>query len=104
MRRIVRSEMAGTIPSSTACRAKSSLDQWVMCSPLATGSRQARATIWARWRGGNPTGTSGSGWRGEQSGQAAPLVAAAGPPDGGLVALHLKSDRAVVHAPGVGQD
>ena len=28
-------------------RARSSLDQWVMCNPLATGSRQASSTICA---------------------------------------------------------
>src|SRR5262249_18838597 len=42
------------MPSATAWRARSSLDQWVMCNPLATGSRQASSTIRAHWRGGNP--------------------------------------------------
>ena len=32
---------------------QSSLVQWVICRPSATGSRQASSTIWARWRGGN---------------------------------------------------
>ena len=45
--------MAGTMPSVTACRARSSLVQWVMCNPSAIGSRQASSTICARWRGGN---------------------------------------------------
>src|SRR3954471_20868446 len=54
MRRIVAGLIASTMLSATAWRARSSLDQWVMCSPLATGSRQASSTIWARWRGGNP--------------------------------------------------
>src|SRR5512142_1219852 len=75
-----------------------------MCSPLATGSRHASWTIWARWRGGNPTGAPGSDRRGQQLGQPAPFVTAAGPPDGGLIALHLEGDGAVVHTAGVGQD
>ena len=29
-----------------------------MCRPRATGSRQAKATTCARWRGGNPLGAS----------------------------------------------
>src|SRR5947208_830259 len=104
MRRTVRGEMAGTIPSATAWRARSSLDQCVMCSPLAIGSRQARATIWARCRGGNPLGAAGPDRRCEQSGQPLPLVAPAGPPDGGLVALDLRGDGAVMQPLGVGQD
>src|SRR5215831_11321834 len=104
MRRIVRGEMLGTMPSAMAWRARSSLDQWVMCKPLATGSRQASWTIWARWRGGNPPGAAGAGRRGQQPGQAALLVAAAGPPDGGLIALHLEGDGAGGHASGAGQD
>src|SRR5690242_13081362 len=92
------------MPSRIAWRARSSLDQWVMCRPLATGSRQASCTIWARWRGGNPTRAPGSDRWGQQPGQAAVLVAAAGPPDGGLVTLHLDGDGAGGQTAGVGQD
>ena len=96
--------MAGTIPSRIAWRARSSLDQWVMCRPLATGSRQASSTICARWRGGNPVGVSRpAGW-GQESHHPGSLVPPAGPPDGGLVALHLEGDRARPHTSGVGQD
>jgi hypothetical protein len=54
IRRIVAALTAGTIFSVIACHARSWLDQWVMCSPFATGSRQASWTICARCRGGNP--------------------------------------------------
>ena len=54
--------------------------------------------------GGKSARAPGSGRRGHQSGQPLPLVASAGSPDSGLVALHLKGHRAVMHAPGVGQD
>ena len=77
------------MPSATAWRARSSLDQWVMCRPLATGSRQASRTIWARWRGGNPGGAPGRVRRGQQAGQPRVLVAAAGPPDGRGIVLRL---------------
>src|SRR5512142_3107471 len=100
---MVREVMAGTIPSRIAWRARSSLDQWVMCSPLATGSRQASWTIWARWRGGNPVGMSRPAGRGQEPRQPGLLVAPARPPDGGLVALHLEGDRAGPHASGVGE-
>jgi hypothetical protein len=35
----------GTILSATAWRARSWLVQWVICNPLAIGSRQASCTI-----------------------------------------------------------
>jgi hypothetical protein len=93
MVRIVRSLIAGTMPSSTACRARSLLVQWVMCSPLATGSRQANRTISARWRGGNPGGSPGSLRRCEEAGQARALVATADPPDGRGVVLRLDGQQ-----------
>src|SRR5436190_5271807 len=93
---MVRALMAGTMASSTAWRARSSLVQWVRCNPRAMGSRQARATICARWRGGNPQRMSGvsAAVIGEQARQARLLVALAGPPDGGLIALHALGDAA----------
>src|SRR5215469_7465289 len=69
------------MPSATACRARSLLDQWVMCRPLATGSKQASSTIWALWRGGNPGGPPGALRRSQEAGQPRVLVAAADPPD-----------------------
>ena len=51
MRRILRGLTASMMPSATAWRAKSALDQCVMCRPRATGSRQASWMIWARCRG-----------------------------------------------------
>src|SRR3954452_13796774 len=95
--------MSETMPSWAAWRASSSLDQWVMCRPLATGSKQARATIWARCRGGNPLGASRTARGSQQAGQAMLLVAAAGSPDGGLVALDLEGNRTVPHTSGIGQ-
>src|SRR5271168_3296950 len=86
--------MVGTIPSATAWSARSSRDQWVMCSPRANGSKQANATIWARWRGGNrgvsPRSLAAS--IGEQPRHAVASITLAGPPDRGLFALHLGSD------------
>ncbi len=37
--------MAGTIPSSTAWLARSWLVHWVMCEPLATGSKQSNQPL-----------------------------------------------------------
>ena len=67
-----------------------------MCSPRATGSKQANATIWARWRGGN-RGEAPRSVRAsicEQPRQAVASIALAGPPDRGLFALHLGRDGA----------
>jgi hypothetical protein len=100
---MVRSLMAGAIPSRITWRARSVLVQWVMCSPLATGSRQASWTIWARWRGGNPVGMSRPARRGQEPCQPRLLVPTARPPDGGLIALHLEGDRARPHASCVGE-
>ena len=88
MRRTVRALIAATMPSATAWRARSSLDQWVMCSPLATGSRQASWTIRARCRGGNPFGPARTVWCRHQPVHAPPFVQAAGPPDRGAIAFH----------------
>src|SRR5919204_1468707 len=87
MRRTLRGLMASIIPSATACRAKSALDQCVMCRPLATGSRQANWIIRARWRGGNPRGTTGAVRGGQEPGEAGLFVAAAQAPDRGPIAL-----------------
>jgi len=65
-----------------------------MCSPRATGSKQANATIRARWRGGNrgvPPRSFGAGI-GQQPRQAVAPIALPGPPDRGLFALHLGGD------------
>src|SRR5690349_12974088 len=77
---MVRGLIDSTIPSAMAWRARSALDQWVMCRPSATGSRQARATIWARWRGGNPGRPARSLGRVEEPAQSGVLVAPAGAP------------------------
>src|SRR5512135_1389026 len=79
--------MAGTIPSATAWRAKSGLVQWVMCRPLAIGSRQASRTISARCRGGNPGRPPGSVWWCQEAGQSRVLVEATNPPNRRAVAL-----------------
>src|SRR5262245_10587136 len=86
--------MPGTMPSATAWSARSLRDQWVMCNPRATGSRHASATIWARWRGGNRDVASRSSGApiGEQPRQAIAPITPAGPPDCGLLALHLAGD------------
>src|SRR5512135_582855 len=106
IRRTVLGLMAGTMLSRTACRARSSLAQWVMCRPLATGSRQASSTICARWRGGNPLGAARIPLAvvGEQGRQAGLLITSAGPPDGGLIALHLSGDGLPPLTGGDGQD
>src|SRR4051794_32514982 len=92
MRRTVRPLMAGTMPPLIAWRARSSLVQWVMCSPLAMGSRQASSTIWARWRGGNLLGTPQERIVQQEFLQAALLVAATDTPDGGPITLQAGSD------------
>ena len=78
--------------SATACRARSSLVQWVMCSPSAIGSRQASSTIWARWRGGNLLRTPEAGLVQEEFFQPTLLVTAADPPDRGPVTLQPRGD------------
>jgi hypothetical protein len=84
---MVRGLMESMMPSATAWRARSWLAQWVMCSPLAIGSRQASPTIWARCRGGNLLGPPWAGVVQQESGKAALLVASADPPDGGGIAF-----------------
>src|SRR5262249_35401579 len=85
--------MASTMPSATACRARSSLVQCVMCKPSAIGSRQASWTIWAHWRGGNRLRTSQAGFLQQEFLQAALLVTAAHPPDRGAVTLQARRHR-----------
>src|SRR5208337_1393757 len=87
--RTVRGLMASTTPSSTAWRAKSKLLQWVMCSPLAIGSKQANCTIWARYRGGKLLGAAGARGLPQHTVKTAILVAAAYTPHGGGIALRL---------------
>src|SRR5262249_7386753 len=89
MRRTVRGLIESMMPSAMAWRARSWLAQWVMCSPLAIGSRQASWTIWALCRGGNLLGTPRAGFVQQEFGKATLLVASAGPPDGGAVAAEL---------------
>src|SRR3954447_9795796 len=88
MRRTARPSIAATIPSATACRARSSLDQWVTCSPRATGSRQASCTTRARCRGGKPFGPARTVRCRHQPLHSPPFVEAAGAPDRGAVASH----------------
>ena len=92
------------MPSATAWRARSPLVQWVICSPSATGSRQASSTIRARCRGGNLLGTPEAGVVQQEFFQSAPLVTAADAPDGGRVALHPGGDGRDRLAGGNGQD
>src|SRR6516165_1273123 len=89
MRRTVRGLIDATIPSAAACRARSSLDQWVMCRPLATGSRQASSTIWARWRGGKPGRAARSLGLAQEARHPAVTVALAGASHGADVALQM---------------
>ena len=63
-----------------------------MCSPSATGSRQANSTIWARWRGGNLLGTPQERLVQQEFLQAALLVAATDTPDGGPITLQAGGD------------
>src|SRR5436305_1098115 len=104
MRRILRGLMASTMPSSTAWRAKSALDQCVMCNPRATGSRQASWMIWVRWRGGNPLGASRAVGVSQQPGETVLLVAAAAAPDGGWIALPSGGDAVDRFASSDGQN
>src|SRR5215217_8201871 len=92
MRRTVRGLIESMMPSLTAWRARSWLAQRVMCSPLAAGSRQARATIRALCRGGNLQRPPRAGVVQQEFGKAALLVASAHPPDGGPVALQASCD------------
>jgi hypothetical protein len=92
MRRTVLGLIERMMPSATAWRARSWLDQCVMCSPRAIGSRQASWTICALWRGGNLLRASGAGVVHQEFGKAAPLVAPADPPDSGPVALQAFCD------------
>src|SRR5690242_9488257 len=104
MRRTVAGLMASTTPLATAWRARSALDQWVTCSPSATGSRQANSTIWARCRGGNLLGAPRAGVVQQELLQPAALVAPAGAPHGGPVAPQPGGDVADALAGGEGQD
>src|SRR4051812_41201323 len=104
MRRMVRGLIEPMMPSATACRARSWLAQWVMCSPLATGSRQASWTIRALCRGGNLQRPPRAGVVQQEFGKAAPLVASAHSPDGGPVAFQASCDGPDRLAPGDGKD
>src|SRR5581483_9445808 len=84
--------IASTIPSVTAWRARSALVQCVMCSPSATGSRQASSTTWARCRGGNLLWPPQAGVVQQEFAQPAPLVAPADAPDGGPIAFQSGRD------------
>src|SRR5687768_12389188 len=75
-----------------------------MCSPSATGSRQANSTIWARCRGGNLLGTAEAGVVHQEFLQPALLVAATDPPDRGRVTFQAGGDRLDRFAGGNGQD
>src|SRR5262245_57151133 len=96
--------MASTMPSATAWRARSALVQWVICSPSATGSKQANSTIWARWRGGNLLRAAQAGIIEQEFRQAALFVAAAHPPDRGRVAFQSAGDGLDRFTSGNGQD
>src|SRR2546425_2484713 len=92
------------MPSSAAWRARSALVQWVMCRPLAIGSRHASATTCACWRGGKARRGAAAGPFDQQLFQADALVPAGDPPDGGAVALHPPGDALDALAGGQGQD
>src|SRR3954447_26815151 len=94
MRRTVRALMAGTSPSATAWRARSALDQWVMCNPRATGPRQASWTMRNQSRGGKPGRPARPHRAGQQAGQPFGLIEPTGAPDGVGVALHPGRDLA----------
>lgn len=68
------------------------------------GSRQANSTIWARCRGGNLLGTTGSGFVRQESLQASLLVETTNPPDCGPVTLQAAGDRLDRLTAGNGQD
>src|SRR6516164_4185666 len=104
MRRTLRGLRRSVMPSATACRARSALVQWVMCRPLAAGSRQASWTTSARWRGGKPgRATSSLGAR-QQPLHAGALVAAHGATDGGDAAAQLSGQVADALALGQAQE
>src|SRR5579864_4749281 len=104
MRRTRAGLMASTIPSAIAWRARSALDQCVMCSPSATGSRQASSTIWARCRGGNLLRPPQAGVVQQELLQPTLLVAPAEAPDGGPITLQPGGDLADALAGGHGED
>src|SRR3954454_1297631 len=104
MRRTVRGLIATTMQSATACRARSPLDQWVMCRPLATGSRQASSTTRARWRGGNPGRAARSLGLLQESRHPAVTIALAGAPHRADVALQVGGDGRGPLPRGHGQD
>src|SRR5437588_11286219 len=85
--------MVSTIPSAIAWRAKSRLVQWVMCNPLAIGSKQACSTIWTRCRGGKPLRSARALNFAEHRGEARLLIATTDTPNGGPVALQLAGYR-----------
>src|SRR5262249_18343165 len=104
MRCTVRGLTASMIPSATAWRARSRGVQWVVCKPSAIGSRQARATMCGRCRGGTLRGTPTTGIVLQELPPAALLVAAAEPPDRGPVTLQPGSDLPDGRAGGDGQN
>ena len=92
------------MPLAIAWRARSWGVQWVMCSPSATGSRQASSTIWARCRGGNLLRPPQSGVVQQKLLQPALLVATTDSPDGGPVTFRLGGDGLDRFAGSDGQD
>src|ERR1700722_18719710 len=104
MRRTIAGLIASTIPSATAWRARSALVQCVICSPSATGSRQASSTIQARCRGGNLLRTPHAGVIQQELLQPALLVAPTDAPDGGPIALQPGSDVMDTLPGGDGED
>jgi len=96
--------MTSTMPLAIAWRARSWDVQWVMCSPSATGSRQASSTIWARCRGGNFLRPPQSGVVQQKLLQPALLVATTDSPDGGPVTFRLGGDGLDWFAGSDGQD
>src|SRR6266550_9544092 len=85
--------MASTIRSAIAWRARSRLVQWVMCNPLAIGSKQANSTIWARCRGGKPLRSARALRFAKDGSESVLLIAATDTPDRGLITLHLVGNR-----------
>src|SRR5260370_14287004 len=104
MRRTVRALMEGTMPSLTAWRARSALDQCVRCTPAATGSKYASWLIWACWRGGKLARSAHSARSLQQTCQPLPFITAAGSPHGVFVTLHLPGHRLGPLASGDPQD
>src|SRR5262245_9680408 len=104
MRRTLRGLMASMMPSCTAWRARSVLDQCVMCSPRASGSKQASWMICVRCRGGNPLGAPRALGVSQEAVEAVLLIAAAVAPDGGGIALPARSDAVDRFASRDGQD